>query len=408
MLKKKKVLIVIGGGIAAYKSLDLIRILKKNNFDIRTILTKSGKEFVTPLSITSLTGEKPFENLFDSRNESEIDHISLSRWADIILVVPTTANFISKLSSGRADDLASTVILASNKDIFLVPAMNVRMWLHKATQTNLAELKNFGYKLIGPINGEMACGEYGEGKMSSPRQIYKHLKEYFLNKDLVQSKKLKAIVTAGPTREYLDPIRYISNESSGKQGIEIANSLSRLGVKTTLVLGPSNLIPDKNVKLIKIVSAREMFEKVKKLLPVDIAICSAAVSDMRPSFKKKTKLKKNKEDIRNIDLTENPDILDFLGKTNKDRPKLVVGFSAETEDLVRNSEIKLKTKHCDYLIANDVSKKEIGFNSDYNEVTILDKFGDKTKIKKNKKSYIATLIVEKIINKLLADGKNFN
>tara|TARA_B100001989_G_scaffold201974_1_gene150381 strand:- start:1796 stop:3022 length:1227 start_codon:yes stop_codon:yes gene_type:complete len=408
MLKKKKVLIVIGGGIAAYKSLDLIRILKKNNFDIRTILTKSGKEFVTPLSITSLTGEKPFENLFDSRNESEIDHISLSRWADIILVVPTTANFISKLSSGRADDLASTVILASNKDIFLVPAMNVRMWLHKATQTNIAELKNFGYKLIGPINGEMACGEYGEGKMSSPRQIYKHLKEYFLNKDLVQSKKLKAIVTAGPTREYLDPIRYISNESSGKQGIEIANSLSRLGVKTTLVLGPSNLIPDKNVKLIKIVSAREMFEKVKKLLPVDIAICSAAVSDMRPSFKKKTKLKKNKEDIRNIDLTENPDILDFLGKTNKDRPKLVVGFSAETEDLVRNSEIKLKTKHCDYLIANDVSKKEIGFNSDYNEVTILDKFGDKTKIKKNKKSYIATLIVEKIINKLLADGKNFN
>ena len=380
----------------------------KNDFDIRTILTKSGKEFVTPLSITSLTGEKPFENLFDSRNESEIDHISLSRWADIILVVPTTANFISKLSSGRADDLASTVILASNKDIFLVPAMNVRMWLHKATQTNIAELKNFGYKLIGPINGEMACGEYGEGKMSSPRQIYKHLKEYFLNKDLVQSKKLKAIVTAGPTREYLDPIRYISNESSGKQGIEIANSLSRLGVKTTLVLGPSNLIPDKNVKLIKIVSAREMFEKVKKLLPVDIAICSAAVSDMRPSFKKKTKLKKNKEDIRNIDLTENPDILDFLGKTNKDRPKLVVGFSAETEDLVRNSEIKLKTKHCDYLIANDVSKKEIGFNSDYNEVTILDKFGDKTKIKKNKKSYIATLIVEKIINKLLADGKNFN
>ena len=408
MLKKKKVLIVIGGGIAAYKSLDLIRILKKNNFDIRTILTKSGKEFVTPLSITSLTGEKPFENLFDSRNESEIDHISLSRWADIILVVPTTANFISKLSSGRADDLASTVILASNKDIFLVPAMNVRMWLHKATQTNIAELKNFGYKLIGPISGEMACGEYGEGKMSSPRQIYKHLKEYFLNKDLVQSKKLKAIVTAGPTREYLDPIRYISNESSGKQGIEIANSLSRLGVKTTLVLGPSNLIPDKNVKLIKIVSAREMFEKVKKLLPVDIAVCSAAVSDMRPIFKKKIKMKKNIDDIKNIKFTENPDILDFLSKTNKDRPKLVVGFSAETENIIRNSEIKLKTKHCDYLIANDVSKKEIGFNSDYNEVTIIDKFGGKNKIKKNKKSYIATLIAEKIINKLLADGKNFN
>ncbi len=408
MLKKKKALIIIGGGIAAYKSLDLFRILKKNNFEIKTILTKSGKEFVTPLSITSLTGKKPFENLFDTSSESEIDHISLSRWADIILVVPTTANFISKLSTGRADDLASTVILASNKDVFLVPAMNVRMWLHKATQTNVTELRNFGYKIIGPINGEMACGEYGEGKMSSPRQIYKHLKDYFLNKDLVKNKKLKAIVTAGPTREYLDPIRYISNESSGKQGVEIANSLSRLGIKTTLVLGPSNLTPDSNVKLIKIVSAKEMFEKVKKLLPVDIAICSAAVSDIRPSYKNKTKLKKNNEDIKNIKFTENPDILDFLSKTNKDRPKLVVGFSAETENIIRNSEIKLKTKHCDFLIVNDVSKKEIGFNSDYNEVTIMDKLGSKTKIKKNKKSYVAMLIAEKIINKLLADGKNLN
>ena len=408
MPQKKKVLIIIGGGIAAYKSLDLFRILKKNNFEIKTILTKSGKEFVTPLSITSLTGKKPFENLFDTQNESEIDHISLSRWADIILVVPTTANFISKLSTGRADDLASTVILASNKDVFLVPAMNVRMWLHKATQNNVAELQNFGYKIIGPVNGEMACGEYGEGKMSSPRQIYKHLKDYFLKKDLVKSKKLKAIVTAGPTREYLDPIRYISNESSGKQGIEIANSLSKLGVKTTLVLGPSNFTPDKSVELIKIVSAREMFEKVKKLLPVDIAVCSAAVSDMRPIFKKKIKMKKNIDDIKNIKFIENPDILDFLSKTNKDKPKLVVGFSAETENIIRNSEIKLKIKHCDYLIANDVSKKEIGFNSDYNEVTIIDKFGGKNKIKKNKKSYIATLIAEKIINKLLADGKNFN
>ena len=408
MLKRKKILIIIGGGIAAYKSLDLFRILKKNNFEIKTILTKSGKQFVTPLSITSLTGKKPFENLFDTRNESEIDHISLSRWADIILVVPSTANFISKLSIGRADDLASTVILASNKDVFLVPAMNVRMWLHKATQTNVTELKNFGYRIIGPVNGEMACGEYGEGKMSSPRQIYKHLKDYFLNKDLVKSKKLKAIVTAGPTREYLDPIRYISNESSGKQGIEIANSLSKLGVKTTLILGPSNLSPDRNVKLIKIVSAREMFEKVKKLLPVDIAVCSAAVSDVRPSFEKKNKLKKNTEDIRNIKFMENPDILNFLSKVNRDRPKLVVGFSAETENITHNSEIKLKTKQCDYLIANDVSKKDVGFNSDYNEVTIMDKFGGKTKIKKKKKSYIATLIAEKIINKLLADGKNFN
>ena len=408
MQKKKKVLIIISGGIAAYKSLDLLRILKKNNFEIKTILTKSGKEFVTPLSITSLTGKKPFESLFDTNNESEIDHISLSRWADIILVVPATANFISKLSTGRADDLASTVVLASNKDVFLVPAMNVRMWLHKATQYNVSELKNFGYKIIGPTNGEMACGEYGSGKMSSPRQIFKYLKDYFFHKDLVKRKKFKALVTAGPTREYLDPIRYLSNESSGKQGIEIANSLSRLGVKTTLILGPTNNTPDSNVKLIKIVSADEMFEQVKKILPVDIAICSAAVSDMKPSIINKTKLKKNLYDTKNIKLSENPDILDFLGKTNKDRPKLVVGFSAETENIIKNSEKKLKNKHCDYIIANDVTKKEIGFNSDYNEVTIIDKFGGKTKIKKNKKSYIASLIAETIINKLLADVKNFN
>ena len=208
-LNNKKILLIIGGGISAYKALDLARLIKKNDAEVKTILTKSGKEFVTPLSITSLTNSKVYEEIFDATSESEIDHISLSRWADIILVIPTTANFMTKLSAGKAEDLATTVILASNKDVILVPAMNVRMWLHKATQKNIEILMDYGYKFIGPENGEMACGEYGEGKMSSPRQIYSYLNKYFKDKNIVKEKKIKAIVTSGPTREYIDPVRYI-------------------------------------------------------------------------------------------------------------------------------------------------------------------------------------------------------
>jgi len=227
-LKNKKILIIIGGGIAAYKSLDLIRLLRKENVEVRAILTKSGKEFVTSLSLTTLTKNKVYEDLFDKSSEAEIDHIALSRWADLIILMPATANFMSKLSIGKAEDLATTVLLASNKDILLVPAMNVRMWLHKATQANLKILQDFGYLFIGPEKGEMACGEFGEGKMSSPRQIYAYLKNYFNKKNIVKKKNWKAIVTTGPTREYIDPIRYISNESSGKQGYEIAIALSKL------------------------------------------------------------------------------------------------------------------------------------------------------------------------------------
>ena len=248
-LKNKKILIIIGGGISAYKALDLIRLLKKNYVDVKTILTKSGKEFVTPLSITTLTKNKTFEDIFDKNTEAEIDHIALSRWADLIIVLPTTANFMTKLSIGRAEDLATTVLLASNKDILLVPAMNVRMWLHKATQNNFKILQDYGYHFIGPEKGEMACGEYGEGKMSSPRQIYSYLKNYFFKKNLVKNRNLKALVTTGPTREYLDPIRYISNESSGKQGYEVALALKKMGIKTKLISGPCNLASSKNLRI---------------------------------------------------------------------------------------------------------------------------------------------------------------
>ena len=406
-LKNKKILIIVGGGIAAYKTLDLIRLLKKNGAEIKTILTKSGKEFVTSLSITTLTGTKTFENLFDKELEEEIDHIGLSRWADIIIVMPTTANFMSKLTSGKAEDLATTVILAADKDILLVPAMNVRMWLHKATKKNLEVLQDYGYLFVGPEKGEMACGEFGEGKMSSPRQIFFFLKNYFHKKNIVKDKNLKALVTTGPTREYLDPIRYISNESSGKQGYEIALALDKVGIKTTLIAGPSTFVVPKNIKVKKITSADEMLSEVKKTLPVDLAVCAAAVADFKPIQKDKNKLKKDKSNFESINFIKNNDILEFISKNNKSRPRIVAGFSAETQDVLRNSIKKLKNKHCDFIFANDVSKKDIGFNSDFNKVSVIDKTGKIKSIKKNKKSLIANIIAQILLDKLI-DDRNIN
>ncbi len=407
-IKNKKILIIIGGGISAYKSLDLIRLLKKNKNEIKVILTKSGKEFVTPMSITTLTKSKTFEDIFDKNSEAEIDHISLSRWADLIIVLPTTANFMTKLSLGKAEDLATTVILASNKDILLVPAMNVRMWTHKATQRNVKTLKDYGYLFIGPEKGEMACGEYGEGKMSSPRQIFSFLDNYFNKKNIIQKSKLKALVTAGPTREYIDPVRYISNESSGKQGYEIAEALSRLGIKTTLITGPTNLVSNKDIKTKKIITATDMFETVKKSLPVDIAVCAAAVTDFKPVYKSKTKLKKDKLRLKSFEFQKNIDIVEFLSKNNKHRPKIVIGFAAETENLDKNALSKLKQKNCDMIIANDVSKKDSGFNSDYNRVSIIDNSGKIKVVKKNKKSFIANIIAEIILDKILINDRSFN
>ena len=406
-LKNKKILMIIGGGIAAYKSLDLIRLLKKNDVKVRTILTKSGKEFVTPLSLSTLTKSKTFENLFDSESEAEIDHIKLSRWADFILVMPTTANFMSKLSLGKAEDLATTVLLAADKDILLVPAMNVRMWLHKATQLNLKILQDFGYLFIGPEKGEMACGEFGEGKMSSPRQIFAYLKNYFDKRDVVKKRNFKALVTAGPTREYIDPVRYISNESSGKQGYEIAIALNKLGIKTTLITGPSKLVSPKGIKIKRIVSSDEMLNEVKKNLPVDLAVCTAAVADFKPAEASKHKIKKDKLNFKTINFIKNDDILEFLSKNNSYRPKIVAGFSAETENIIKNSTQKMKNKNCDLIFANDVSKEGIGFNSDYNKVSMVDQKGNIKIIPKNKKSFIAHKIAQILLDKLL-DDRNIN
>ena len=394
-LADKKILFIICGGIAAYKSLELIRLFRKNKADIRTILTKSAKKFVTPLSIASLSQGKVYEDLFSIENELEMDHIALSRWADVIIVAPATANTISKLAFGNAEDLASTVILASNKQVYLAPAMNVRMWEHQSTKNNLKNLTGYGYKIIGPITGDMACGEYGEGKMSDPIEIFNEIKNFLKTKK--ENIKIKALVTAGPTNEYIDPVRFISNKSSGKQGYEIAKSLHKRGFETTLISGPTNLDIDQEIKLIKVETADEMFKATQKNLPADIAVFSAAVSDFKINVKSKDKIKK-KESV-NIKLERNVDILNYISNHNSMRPKLVIGFAAETKNLDSNALKKLKNKNCDWIVANDVSKKNIGFDSDYNEVTIH--YNDLKKKKETlsykKKSEISEEIVDRIV-----------
>ena len=395
-LADKKILFIICGGIAAYKSLELIRLFRKNKATIRTILTKSAKKFVTPLSVASLSQGKVYEDLFSIENELEMDHIALSRWADVIIVAPVTANTISKLASGNAEDLASTIILASNKQVYLAPAMNVRMWEHQSTKNNLKNLTSYGYKVIGPITGDMACGEYGEGKMSEPIEIFNEIQNFLETRN--ENKKIKALVTAGPTNEYIDPVRFISNKSSGKQGYEIAKSLHKRGFDTTLISGPTNLDIDQEIKLIKVETADEMFKATQKNLPADIAIFSAAVADFKINVKNKDKIKK-KESL-NIKLEKNVDILNYISNHNSMRPKLVIGFAAETENLDSNAMKKLKNKNCDWIVANDVSKKNIGFDSDYNEVTIH--YNDLEKEKEilsfKKKSEISEEIVDRIVN----------
>ena len=395
-LDNKKVLLVICGGIAAYKSLEIIRLLKKKGSLVKTVLTKNAQKFVTPLSISSLSQEKVYLDLFDHDNEAEMDHISLSRWADVILIAPATANTMSKLIQGSADDLASTVILASNKQVFIAPAMNVRMWEHPSNKDNLKKIINIGYQVIGPEIGEMACGEFGEGKMTEPNDIIDYLDSYF--KNIKKNNKFKALVTAGPTHEYIDPVRFISNRSSGKQGYEIAKSLVKNGFETTLISGPTNLEPVPNLKQININSADEMYDLTLKSLPVDVAIFSAAVADYKIENIEKNKIKK-KETI-DLKLQKNVDILSHISNHNSLRPKIVIGFAAETFDLAENSKKKLLEKNCDWIIANDVSDKSIGFDSDFNEVSIFYKSKNFEKFPKMKKSVLADKIVKKVIYQL--------
>jgi phosphopantothenoylcysteine decarboxylase/phosphopantothenate--cysteine ligase len=381
-IENKKILIVIGGGIAAYKVLDVIRELRKNNCEVKTILTNSGKEFVTPLSISALSKNKVFENLFDPNNEGEMDHIALSRWCDLILVAPTTANLMANFAHGEAKDFATTVIMASNKPIFLAPAMNVEMWNNQATQENFQKLIQFKYKFIGPAVGEMACGEVGAGKMSSPEEIILTIKNYFLSKNLFNSKNLKALVTAGSTREYIDPVRFLSNESSGKQGFEIAKSLNDIGFKTKLVIGPNSLDikNQENLEVINVTTAKQMFEACKDNLPVDVAVCTAAVSDFKVKNYNEEKIKKEGLEDFNLELEKN---------------------AAETKNIIENAQKKIQNKHCDWIVANNVADKSIGFNSDYNEVFLISKNKEVEKFNKTTKSEIAKKLSNKILHALI-------
>ena len=394
--ENKKILLIICGGISAYKSLELIRLLKKNGARVKTILTKNAKEFVTPLSVSSLSQEKVYDDIFSAENEAEMDHISLSRWADAVLVAPITANTISKVASGNAEDLASTVLLASNKQIFLAPAMNVRMWEHPSTKENILKLKSFGHKIIGPEIGDMACGEYGEGKMTEPIEITNTLKNYFSY--LEKNKKLKALVTAGPTNEYIDPVRFITNKSSGKQGYEIAKCLRDNGFDTTLISGKTSIKPLDGVNFVSVETAEEMFKESLNNLPTDVAIFSAAVSDFKVKNYKSTKIKKNEE--FNLELEKNIDILNHISNHNSLRPKITIGFAAETNNVSINAKKKLNEKNCDWVIANDVSDQTIGFGSDFNKISIFYKDKPEENFEKMSKSLVAEEIVKRVIQQI--------
>ncbi len=371
-MSEKRVLLIIGGGISAYKSLELIRLLAKAGVATRAILTKAGAEFVTPLSVGSLTQDKVYQDLFDLTDEAEMGHIELSRSADLVVVAPATADLMAKAANGLANDLASTTLLATDKKVLMAPAMNVRMWEHAATQRNMARLKQDGVQIFGPDEGDMACGEYGFGRMAEPEAIRDAI--LALLSDGPGEKPLRgkhALVTAGPTIEAIDPVRFLSNRSSGKQGYAIAAALAELGAEVTLVSGPTSLATPSSVKRVNVESAGEMLAACEKALPADVAICVAAVADWRPTAMADEKIKKDKGGIPNIALVENPDILATLSKPGKKRPTLVIGFAAETEEVEAHARAKIAKKGCDWIVANDVSGDVMG--GDENEVLLITK-----------------------------------
>ena len=364
----KSVLLVIGGGIAAYKSLELVRRLRERGIASRAIVTKAGTEFVTPLSVSALTGEKVYADLFSLTDEAEMGHIQLSRSADLVVVAPATADLMAKLANGLANDLASTALLATDKPVLMAPAMNVRMWKHPATQRNFKTLKNDGVIFVGPNDGEMACGEFGPGRMAEPEQILVAIEAALAVHADGPLAGVKALVTAGPTREPLDPVRFLANRSSGKQGYAIADALAQAGADTVLVSGPVEIAPPSRVKLLLVETAREMLAACKSVLPVDVAICTAAVADWRPQIAANHKIKKSDAGVPSVKLTSNPDILALLAQGPR-RPGLVIGFAAETENVIANATEKRAAKGCDWIVANDVSGDVMGGNR--NKVSLI-------------------------------------
>jgi phosphopantothenoylcysteine decarboxylase / phosphopantothenate---cysteine ligase len=373
-LSGKSVLLIIGGGIAAYKSLELIRLLKKQGTRVSSIMTAAAHEFVTPLSVASLTGEKVHTDLFNLTDEIEMGHIEFSRAADLIVVAPATADLMAKMARGHANDLASTTLLATDKRVLIAPAMNVRMWTHAATSRNIAQLNADGVLFVGPNDGEMACGEYGSGRMAEPAEILSAI-EVALSPQPKPLAGKKVLITAGPTREAIDPVRYISNYSSGKQGYAIAAAAVSLGAETVLVSGPVDLPIPPGVQLIPVTSAIEMLTACEHEVPCDIAIFAAAVADWRVEGQAAQKIKKNTDGSPALRFVENPDIIATLAKKTAKRPKLVIGFAAETENLTENARAKLLKKSCDLIVANDVSKVQGVFGGDANTVQLVSASG---------------------------------
>lgn len=370
MLNNKRILLIISGGIAAYKSLELIRLLKKSGAQVRCILTQGGSQFVTPLSVSALSGEQVYTDLWSLKDETEMGHIRLSREADLIVVAPASANIIARIAHGMADDLAAATILASDKPLMVCPAMNPMMWENTATKANIETLKKRGIKIIGPAAGEMACGETGHGRLLEPEEILADIQKT-LSPTGRGLKGLRAIVTSGPTHEALDPVRFVANRSSGKQGHAIAKALADLGADVTLITGPVTLPDPKNVKTIHIETAVQMLETCQKLLPADIAICAAAVGDWAPETYQTTKIKKTSDTAMTLSLVKNPDILSTLSTTERFRPRLVIGFAAETDNVIENAKSKLAKKGCDWLVANSVSPENPAFGTDENQVYFL-------------------------------------
>lgn len=387
----KTVLLIIGGGIAAYKTLELIRLLSKLGIGCRCILTRAAEEFVTPLSVASLSGDKVYTDLFSLTDEAEMGHIQLSRSADLVVVAPATADLMSKMASGMASDLATTALLATDKPVMIAPAMNVRMWQHPATQRNLQTLIGDGVMVVGPEDGDMACGEFGPGRLSEPEQIAKSINDFFEPDSAKPLRGRKILVTAGPTHEPIDPVRYIANRSSGKQGYAIADALAALGADVTLISGPTRLDANPNVTLRSVESAQEMLLACEETLPVDVAVFAAAVADWRVNNEASQKIKKQAGALPDLSLTENPDILATVSGSTSNRPALVIGFAAETENIVENGKAKLRKKGCDWIVANDVSVSTGTFGGEENQVFLLKGASAESWPKQSKQSVAKTL-----------------
>jgi len=372
-LEKKRILLVIGGGIAAYKSLDLIRRLQERGARVRTILTKAGAEFITPLSAASLSGEKCFTDLFSLTDEADIGHIRLSREADLVVIAPATADLMAKMAQGFAQDLASTVLIATDKRVLIAPAMNPYMWNHPATRRNLAQLLADGVATVGPNQGEMAeRGEAGKGRMAEPLEIVGAIEKLLAEMPATDALKgRRMLVTSGPTREPIDPVRYISNRSSGKQGHSVARAAAAAGAEVLLVSGPVEIPDPSGVKTVHVETAAEMLSAAEAALPVDVAVCAAAVADWRVDAVANEKLKKQEGRIASLSLVENPDVLATLARHSKKRPRLVIGFAAETENLLDHARAKLARKGCDWIVANDVSPETGVFGGAHNQVHLV-------------------------------------